>query len=386
MNILSDRQKLLGTETAFETLAKAKKLEAEGKDIVHLEIGEPDFDTPGHIKAAAKIALDQGYTHYGPSPGQMELRETIARHQTERQGYNVSPENIIVTPGGKPVMFFTMLALINPGDEVIYPNPGFPIYESMINYVGGVPKPLKLNESSKFNADIDELESLITERPRLIIVNSPNNPCGSVIPDEDLKRISHIADSNDIMVLSDEIYKDMYYDGLEHCSITKFGETKNRTIILDGFSKSYAMTGWRLGYGVFPDFMVDDVSKLMTNSVSCTSVFIQMAGIEALNGPQDSVKEIMEEFTIRRTLIVDGLNNLKGIKCTMPKGAFYAFPNIRNTGMSSKEFSDRALYECGVALLPGTAFGEFGEGYIRVSFANSSKNLLEAISRISKIL
>ena len=293
---LSDRQSLLGTETAFETLAKAKKLESEGKDIIHLEIGEPDFDTPDHIRTAAKKALDDGYTHYGPSPGQMELRESIAKHQTERQGYDISPESVIVTPGGKPVMFFSILALINPGDEVIYPNPGFPIYESMINYVGGTSIPLKLNEVSGFNADIDELESLITNRTRLIIVNSPNNPCGSVIPDSDLERISFIAEKNDIMILSDEIYKDMYYDNLQHCSITKFGETKNRTIILDGFSKSYAMTGWRLGYGVFPEFMVEDISKLMTNSVSCTSVFSQIAGIQALEGPQDCVAEIMKEF------------------------------------------------------------------------------------------
>ena len=386
MKKLSDRQSLLGTETAFETLAKAKKLESEGKDIIHLEIGEPDFDTPHHIRTAAKKALDDGYTHYGPSPGQMELRESIARHQTERQGYDISPERIIVTPGGKPVMFFSILALINPGDEVIYPNPGFPIYESMINYVGGKSVPLKLNEASGFNADIDELESLITNRTRLIIVNSPNNPCGSVIPDSDLERISSIAEENDIMILSDEIYKDMYYDNLQHCSITKFGETKNRTIILDGFSKSYAMTGWRLGYGVFPEFMVEDISKLMTNSVSCTSVFSQIAGIQALEGPQDCVAEIMKEFNIRRTLIVQGINKLNGISCTQPKGAFYAFPNISKTGMTSKEFADKALYESGVALLPGTSFGEFGEGYVRISFANSSKNLNEAISRLATIL
>ena len=386
MKKLSDRQSLLGTETAFETLAKAKKLESEGKDIIHLEIGEPDFDTPDHIRTAAKKALDDGYTHYGPSPGQMELRESIAKHQTERQGYDISPERVIVTPGGKPVMFFSILALINPGDEVIYPNPGFPIYESMINYVGGTSIPLKLNEVSGFNADIDELESLITNRTRLIIVNSPNNPCGSVIPDSDLERISSIAEKNDIMILSDEIYKDMYYDNLQHCSITKFGETKNRTIILDGFSKSYAMTGWRLGYGVFPEFMVEDISKLMTNSVSCTSVFSQMAGIQALEGSQDCVTEIMKEFNIRRTLIVEGINKLNGISCTQPKGAFYAFPNISKTGMTSKEFADKALYECGVALLPGTAFGEFGEGYVRISFANSSKNLNEAISRLATIL
>jgi len=384
--VLANRQKLLGTETAFETLARAKKLEAEGKNIIHLEIGEPDFDTPDNIKQAAKKALDDGYTHYGPSSGQMELRQAIANHQSSRQGYDISPENVIVTPGAKPIMFYTVMALINPGDEAIYPNPGFPIYESMINYVGGVAKPMRLTEETNFNVDIKELESLISDRTRLIIVNSPNNPCGSVIPDDDLKRISNVADAHDIIVLSDEIYKDMYYDNIEHCSITKFGQTKTRTVILDGFSKSFAMTGWRLGYGVFPDFMINDVSKLVTNSVSCTSVFTQIAGIEALEGPQDFVSNMMKEFTKRREIVVDGLNSLKGIKCSIPKGAFYAFPNIKNTGMTSKQFADKALYDCGVALLPGTSFGEFGEGFIRISFANSIDNIQDGIKRLSTIL
>jgi len=384
--VLANRQKLLGTETAFETLARAKKLEAEGKNIIHLEIGEPDFDTPDNIKQAAKKALDDGYTHYGPSSGQMELRQAIANHQSSRQGYDISPENVIVTPGAKPIMFYTVMALINPGDEAIYPNPGFPIYESMINYVGGVAKPMRLTEETNFNVDIKELESLISDRTRLIIVNSPNNPCGSVIPDDDLKRISNIADAHDIIVLSDEIYKDMYYDNIEHCSITKFGQTKTRTVILDGFSKSFAMTGWRLGYGVFPDFMINDVSKLVTNSVSCTSVFTQIAGIEALEGSQDFVSNMMKEFTKRREIVVDGLNSLKGIKCSIPKGAFYAFPNIKNTGMTSKQFADKALYDGGVALLPGTSFGEFGEGFIRISFANSIDNIQDGIKRLSTIL
>ena len=278
------------------------------------------------------------------------------------------------------------MALINPGDEAIYPNPGFPIYESMINYVGGVAKPMRLTEETNFNVDIKELESLISDRTRLIIVNSPNNPCGSVIPDDDLKRISNMADAHDIIVLSDEIYKDMYYDNIEHCSITKFGQTKTRTVILDGFSKSFAMTGWRLGYGVFPDFMINDVSKLVTNSVSCTSVFTQIAGIEALEGSQDFVSNMMKEFTKRREIVVDGLNSLKGIKCSIPKGAFYAFPNIKNTGMTSKQFADKALYDCGVALLPGTSFGEFGEGFIRISFANSIDNIQDGIKRLSTIL
>lgn len=386
MTQLAARQALLGTETAFETLAKAKELERQGKSIVHLEIGEPDFDTPEHIRDAAKQALDDGFTHYGASAGQIELREAIAKHQTERQGYDVSADSVIVTPGGKPVMFFTIMALVEQGVEVIYPNPGFPIYESMINYMGGIAVPMQLNEESGYNADIDNLRSLITPRTKLIIVNSPNNPCGSVIPESDLEKIAEMAVKNDLVVLADEIYKDMYYGDQEHVSITKFPGMRERTVILDGFSKSYAMTGWRLGYGVFPDFLVEPVTRLMTNSVSCTSVFSQMAAIAALEGPQDSVAAMMEEFTKRRDLVVEGLNSLPGITCPVPKGAFYAFPNIRGTGMSSQEFANKALYEAGVALLAGTAFGAFGDGYIRISFANSQENLLEAIERLRKIL
>lgn len=386
MTQLASRQAHLGTETAFETLARAKELERQGKSIIHLEIGEPDFDTPEHIRDAAKQALDDGFTHYGASAGQMELREAIARHQTARQGYEVSAENIIVTPGGKPVMFFTIMALVEQGVEVIYPNPGFPIYESMIEYMGGVAVPLQLNEETGYNANIDNLRSLITPRTKLLIVNSPNNPCGSVIPESDLEKIATMAVENDLVVLADEIYKDMYYNGQKHVSITKFPGMRERTVILDGFSKSYAMTGWRLGYGVFPDFLVEPITRLMTNSVSCTSVFSQMAAIAALEGPQDSVAAMMEEFTKRRDLVVAGLNSLPGMTCPVPKGAFYAFPNIRGTGMSSQEFADKALYEAGVALLAGTAFGEFGDGYIRISFANSQENLREAIERLRKIL
>jgi len=383
---LASRQALLGTETAFETLAKAKELERQGKSVIHLEIGEPDFDTPEHIRDAAKQALDDGFTHYGASAGQMELREAIARHQTERQGYDVSASSVIVTPGGKPVMFFTIMALIEQGVEAIYPNPGFPIYESMIEYMGGTAVPMQLNEETGYNADIDSLRSLITPRTRLLIVNSPNNPCGSVIPESDLEKIAAMAVENDLVVLADEIYKDMYYGDVEHVSITKFPGMRERTVILDGFSKSYAMTGWRLGYGIFPDFLVEPVTRLMTNSVSCTSVFSQMAAIAALEGPQDSVGAMMVEFTKRRDLVVEGLNSLPGISCLVPKGAFYAFPNIRGTGLSSQEFADKALYEAGVALLAGTAFGQFGDGYVRISFANSQENLREAIERLRKIL
>ncbi len=382
---LSDRQKRLGTETAFETLAKAKKLESMGKNIVHLEIGEPDFDSPEHVINAAKKALDDGFTHYGPSAGQPELRESIAIHQGEFNGYSISPDNVIVTPGGKPVMFFSILALVEEGDEVIYPNPGFPIYESMINYSGAKAVPMKLEESKDFNAIIDDLEKLITSRTKLMILNYPNNPCGSVMQKEDLQRISDLAIKNDIVVLSDEIYKDMYYEG-EHYSISNFEGMKERTIILDGFSKSYAMTGWRLGYGIFPDFMVDDVTKLMTNSVSCTSVFSQMAAIAALEGPKDFTRNMMEKFRIRRKIVHDGLNSIDGINCRMPLGAFYAFPNISDTGLSSSEFADKALNEYGVALLSGTAFGEFGDNYIRISFANSEDNLSIAIDRLSNMI
>lgn len=382
---LASRQDRLGTETAFLTLARARELEAQGRHIVHLEIGEPDFGTPEHIKDAAKNALDNGYTHYGPSPGEMPAREAIAAHQTERQGYDIEPERIIVTPGGKPVMFFSILALIEEGDEVIYPNPGFPIYESMINYAGGTAVPIPLEERFDFSLDVDRLESLVTDNTKLVIVNSPNNPCGSVISDEDLERIAEIAVENDLVVLSDEIYKDMYYEG-SHTSITKFDDMIERTIILDGFSKSYAMTGWRLGYGVFPEFMMDAVTKLMTNSVSCTSVAVQMAGIAALEGPQDSVSEMMDEFRIRRDLVVDGMNNLPGVTCRTPGGAFYAFPNISGTGLDSRTFADRAMDEAGVALLSGTAFGEYGNDYIRISFANSQDNLRLAIDRLGEML
>lgn len=382
---LSSRQSRLGTETAFETLAKAKKLEAQGKDIVHLEIGEPDFDSPSYVIDAAKEALDQGFTHYGPSAGQPELRNAIAIHQGEFNGYSISPENVIVTPGGKPVMFFSLLALIEEGDEVIYPNPGFPIYESMINYSGGKPIPMKLEESKDFNANIDDLRKLVTDKTKMMIINSPNNPCGSVTTKHDLEQIAEIAIENNLIVLSDEIYKDMYYEG-EHYSITKFDGMKERTIILDGFSKSYAMTGWRLGYGIFPDFLVEDITKLMTNSVSCTSVFSQMAAIAALEGSREFTINMMEKFKIRRDIIVNGLNSIEGISCRTPLGAFYAFPNISGTGMSSSNFADIALNEYGVALLSGTAFGEYGDNYIRISFANSEENLVKAIDRLNDMI
>jgi aspartate/methionine/tyrosine aminotransferase len=375
----------LGTETAFEALARAKALEAQGHSIIFLGIGEPDYDTPAHIVEAAKGALDAGYTHYVPSPGITEVREVIAADVGKRLDTEIPATRVVITPGGKPIMFFTILALAEEGDEVIYPNPGFPIYESMINYSGATAVPIPLEESFDFSLDVDRLETLVTDQTKLIIVNSPNNPCGSVISDGDLERIAKIAVENDLLVLSDEIYKDMYYEG-SHTSITKFDDMVDRTIILDGFSKSYAMTGWRLGYGVFPEFMMDAVTKLMTNSVSCTSVAVQMAGIAALQGPQDSVAEMMQEFRIRRDLVVSGMNALPGVTCRTPGGAFYAFPNISGTGLDSRTFAERAMDEAGVALLSGTAFGEHGDGYIRISFANSQDNLSVAIDRLGEML
>ncbi len=382
---LAQRMSRLGTETAFETLAKAKALERQGRSIVHLSIGEPDFDTPEHIRQAAKDAIDHGYTHYGPSPGLPEAREAVARHQTLRQGYPIEPGRIVITPGGKPVMFFAIMALVDEGDEVIYPNPGFPIYESMINFVGGKPVPMRLNEESGFNADIEEIRRKVTKKTKLIIVNSPNNPCGSVIPDSDLKKISEIAIENDCYVMSDEIYKDFYYEG-QHTSISRFPGMKERTIILDGFSKSYAMTGWRLGYGVFPEQLVEPVSRLMTNSVSCTASFSQIAAIKALDSSQEPVHKMVAEFKKRREVIVKGLNSIPGIRCPVPKGAFYAFPNISGTGITSRDFANEMLEKAGVALLSGTAFGAFGEGYIRISFANSVPNLEEALRRMREYL
>ena len=371
----------LGTETAFEALARAKALEAQGRSIVFLGIGEPDFDTPEHIVAAAKDALDDGYTHYVPSAGITEARQAIAADVSRRLDCETPPSRVIVTPGGKPIMFFTILALAEEGDEVVYPNPGFPIYESMIRFAGATPVPMQLHEELGYNPDPAQLEGLITPRTKLIIVNSPNNPCGSVIPDSALRRIAELAVDADAVVLADEIYKDFYYEG-SHSSITQFPGMWDRTVLLDGLSKSYAMTGWRVGYGVLPEPLVEPVTRLVTNSVSCTAAFSQIAALAAIQGPQESVAGMVSEFKERRDLLVDGLNALPGVSCPMPKGAFYAFPNIKGTGLSSGEFERRALDEAGVSLLSGTSFGKFGEGYARISFANSQDNLREALSRL----
>jgi aspartate aminotransferase len=378
----AERMSLLGTETAFEVLVKARALEAKGKDVVHLEIGEPDFDTPKHIIEAAKDALDQGYTHYGPSAGLPELREAIAHDVGRSRGIPLRPEQVVVTPGAKPIMFYVLLALAQPGDEVIYPNPGFPIYESVIRFVGARPVPIPLREERQFSLDVNELRDLITERTRLIIINSPQNPTGGVLPSEDLQIIAEIAVQHGIPVLADEIYSRMVYEG-EAQSIMVYDGMADWGIILDGFSKTYAMTGWRLGYGVMPEPLAVHVTRLMTNSNSCTAAFTQRAALAALHGPQEPVDTMMAEFRRRRDVFVEGLNTVSGLHCTMPKGAFYAFPNISEVSASSQEFANYLLQEGGVAALAGKDFGTYGEGYVRFSYANSLTNLRKALERIA---
>lgn len=380
------RMEQLGTETAFEVLVRAKALEAQGRDIIHLEIGEPDFDTPAYITEAACEALHAGATHYTPAPGMPALREAIAADASARRGVSFAPENVVVTPGGKPIMFFSILALVDSGDEVIYPNPGFPIYESMIQFVGGAPIPIPLEESRDFSLDAQRLCDLITPRTRMIILNSPHNPTGGVLSRQDIEAIADaVRQHPDLVVLSDEIYSRMLYSG-EHTSIASLPDMLERTIVLDGFSKIYAMTGWRLGYGLFPADIAPSVARLMTNSNSCTAAFTQLAGIAALTGSQTPSEEMVAEFHRRRDRIVDGLNQIPGVSCKMPSGAFYAFPNITGTGMTSRECADTLLYEGGVATLAGTAFGSYGEGYIRLSYANSIANIDEALRRIGATL
>ena len=382
---LAERMGRLGTETAFEVLAKAKRLEAEGMDIVHLEIGEPDFDTPENIVEAGVQALKGGHTHYGPSPGLMEVRERIAQEVSKTRDISVTADNVVVTPGGKPIMFFVMLALVDEGDEVLYPNPGFPIYESMINFVGGVPVPIRLSLDRDLDVDVDEVAGQITPRTRLMILNSPNNPCGSIIEKGELEALAELAKEHDIPILSDEIYSRFLYEG-EHHSVASFPGMRDRTIILDGFSKTYAMTGWRIGYGVMPLELVEPISRLSTNSVSCTASFTQMAVLEAMDGPQDEPYRIVAEFKKRRDIIVNGLNRVPGIRCPMPKGAFYVFPDVKGTGMSSRDFADGLLEDEGVACLAGESFGEYGEGCVRFSFANSAENIERALERIDRFV
>jgi aspartate aminotransferase len=378
---LAKRMARLGTETAFEVLAKAKALEAQGRDIVHLEIGEPDFDTPRNIIDAAVDALHKGFTHYGPSAGLMELREVIAQYVSETRRVNVRPDEVVVVPGGKPIIFFTILALAQEGDEVIYPNPGFPIYESMINYVGAKAVPIRLREELDFRFDLDELASLISDRTKLVIVNSPQNPSGGLLTKDDIAAIARAIGDRNIMVLSDEIYSQLIFEG-EHHSIMSIDGMKERTILLDGFSKTYAMTGWRMGYGVMRADLAAHISRLMVNSNSCTASFTQIAGVEALRGPQESVDAMCAEFKKRRDVMVAGLNKIKGFSCRLPKGAFYVFPNVTKTGCPSKRLADALLQDAGVAALSGTAFGDFGEGYLRFSVANSIENIEKALDRV----
>jgi len=376
----------LGTETAFEVLAKAKALEKQGKDIVHLEIGEPDFDTPKNIKEAAVKALYAGYTHYVPSAGIPELREVIAEYISKTRNIEVDPEEVVVTPGAKPIVFFGILASVNPGEEVMYPNPGFPIYESVIKFVRAKPVPIPLKEENDFRLDPEYVKEKITKKTKMIILNSPENPTGGVLIMEDLKVIADcIADRDDVLVLADEIYSRIIYEG-EHESIASLPGMKEKTIIMDGFSKTYAMTGWRLGYGVMRKDLAQKVAQLMTNSNSCTCAFIQMAGVEALKGPQNEPEKMVAEFKKRREVIVSGLNKIESITCKKPRGAFYVFPNITGTGMDCRELGDYLLNRAGVAVLHGTSFGKYGQGYLRLSFANSIENIKKALDRISNAL
>jgi aspartate/methionine/tyrosine aminotransferase len=381
----AQRMAHIGQETAFEVLVRARALEATGRSVVHLEIGEPDFDTPSHIIAAGQQALEAGFTHYGPGAGLPELRAAVARYLQRWRGLEVNPANVVVTPGGKPVMFFAILALVNPGDEVLYPDPGFPIYESMVRFVGGTAVPVPLREERHFRFDPDEFRSLVSERTRLIIINSPHNPTGGVLTRADLEVIAEVARERNLVVLSDEIYGRILYMG-EHISIASLPGMLERTIMLDGWSKTWAMTGWRLGFGLFPAELVPHVERLVSNSVSCTASFSQQAAIAALEGPQEPVELMLDEFRRRRALIVRGLNALPGMRCLEPEGAFYAFPNITATGVSSHDLADRLLQEAGVACLSGTAFGQYGEGYLRFSYANSLDNISLALERIGALL
>jgi aspartate aminotransferase len=383
---LAERMGLLWTESAFEVLARAKALEATGKTVIHLEIGEPDFPTADHISQAAVDALLGGQTHYVPAPGIAPLRESVAAF-LDRTGRlrGVSPDRVVVTPGAKPIMFFTILALCGPGDEVLYPDPGFPMYESITSFAGATPVPVPLREDNGFRIDVDELASLITPRSKLLIINTPHNPCGSALTSDDCAAIAELAIRHDLVVLSDEVYWALRYDS-PHASVLDYDGMESRTILLDGWSKTYAMTGWRLGFGVFPAPLVEPVTRLAINSVSCTSAFSQYAAMAALDGPQDGVTAMAAEFRQRRDVIVSGLNAIPGVTCRTPDGAFYAFPNISGTGIPAAELARRLLDEAGVACLAGTAFGSFGEGFLRLSYANSVANIESALAAMKSLL
>jgi aspartate aminotransferase len=383
---LASRMERIGTETAFEAAARARALEATGRDVIHLEIGEPDFDTPRNVsEAAAHALLEESATHYTAATGILELREAIVADVKRWKGIDTTPEQVVVTPGAKPIMFYAMLALIDDGDEIVYPNPGFPIYESMARYVGGTAVAAPLREENDFRLDLDEVASLITPRTRLLVFNTPHNPTGSVLTDADIRRLAELAVEHDLVVLADEIYGRLQYSG-EPLSIATLPGMAERTITLDGFSKTFAMTGWRLGYGVLPEWLVPSFSRLIINSVSCTNAFAQAGAVEALTGPKDAADEMREEFIARRQIMVDGLNAIPGVSCVMPHGAFYTFPNVSSFGRSSAEIADHLLYDAGVCGLAGTAFGTHGEGYLRFSYANSRQNLSAALERIGDSL
>jgi len=381
---LAEKMSRLGTESAFEVLAKARALEKQGKAIIHLEIGEPDFPTPPHVVEAGQRALGEGWTKYGPTPGLPELRESIASYISRTRGISVGAENVCVVPGGKPIMFFSMIALLEPGDEVIYPNPGFPIYESLVDFLGATRVPMPLVEERGFSFDLDQFEKSLSPRTKLVVLNSPGNPTGGVIPKQDLKRIADLLRDRDLLVLSDEIYSRIWYDEQPE-SITQFDGLLDKTVILDGFSKTYSMTGWRLGYGVMPLWLAAAVERLMVNSNSCTASFTQRAGVAALEGPQGCVDAMVAEFRKRRDVIVKGLNAIPGFSCTTPAGAFYAFPNVKGTGFDSRSLADLLMNEAGVSCLSGTAFGDYGDGYLRLSYANSLENIEKALGRIRTV-
>jgi aspartate/methionine/tyrosine aminotransferase len=375
----------LGTETAFEVLARARALEDQGRRVIHLEIGEPDFTTPRFIIEAGAQALLDGNTHYCPAPGLPVLREACAAHLSRHRGLEIDAGRVVIAPGAKPFLFFGVLATCDPGDEVIYPNPGFPIYESVIRWVGATPVPLPLHEEAGFAFGAQDLADRLTPRTRLVILNSPANPTGGIVPRELNIDIATVLAKHDCWILSDEVYSELLYDG-EHDTIASHEDLLDRTILLDGFSKTFAMTGWRLGYAALPPELVEPVTRLIINSVSCTAPAVQMAGVAALTGPRDEVQAMQAEFRRRRDAIVAGLNELPGVSCVMPEGAFYAFPNISGTGLRARELADRLLSEAGVAVLAGTAFGEYGEGYLRLSYANSLENIEEALAAMGSLL
>ena len=381
---LAEKMSCLGTESAFEVLVRARALEKQGKNVIHLEIGEPDFPTPPHVVEAGKAALSEGWTKYGPSAGFPEFREAIAAYISRTRSIKVDADNVCVVPGGKPIMFYAMVALLEPGDEVIYPNPTFPIYESIVNFLGAKPVPVPLDESRGFAFDLNVLRDKLSKKTKMVILNSPANPTGGVISKDDLRQIADMLRERDVMILSDEIYSRIFYE-TEPSSITAFDGMVEKTIILDGFSKTYSMTGWRLGYGVMPHWLASAVTQLAVNCNSCTASFTQRAGMAALQGPQDAVTTMVKEFRRRRDAMVKGLNEIPGFRCVLPAGAFYAFPNVTGTGIPAKDLANLLLNEAGVACLWGSAFGEYGDGYLRFSYANSMDNILEAVERMRRL-